>query len=490
MRMKRYAQRGLPAAVALVALLVAGVTARAADENKVNAKLLSLKSWRENSYGLTLHPPLGYHVLEQNMDDALVRLLGPRGDVMNLYIKKSSEPIGLKEIETSAVAQVASFNPTAVLLVPPEDKAGGSGAGEGGAGEVGHPRKIGGAPGILLYYRIPSKKGFWVLGQGFMQISPTAVALLQLDVDETKFNDVRPVFEAVLDTLAVESQEKIEKERTALMVNAAAWKKTITAARLKAALVPEQWLRITGPANTSGAGKPGERDVGFMRISQHADKQLGAAGFRVTVQGRVLVDTQAYDTQADFFTNDGLDSEVWSIKTTHRVLKKDEKLDAAATAAMADMNTNAETGVRSHGKITVKRVGAAGNKDFNWDQPGVAPVPTTARAGAGATTPPPFVYLSQVELQLLDSLLPHNAPLAVGFYAYSASTGKVSFRTERVEPRKDGSCLVYSRVSPEQPEQVTRFDAKGKLVDRTLPGGQTIVPTTEAELKARKLIVQ
>lgn len=466
-------------AIALTVLLLAAAGSPAAEDKNqpnVNTKLLSLKAWRENSYGLRLNPPLGYRMIEQNMDDAILRMLGPNRDAINLYIKKSDERINMERLEELTIGQNGMLNPSAVILGEPKTT---------------HARRIGGAPGLLIYFRIPAKKGgFWVLGQAFMQISPTTLALLQLDVDETRFADVRPAFEAVLDTMAVESQEQIEKQRNEMMANALEWKKSVHAARIKAALLPEQWLRISDMVVTAKDAKPTERDIGYMRITQEPDKRLDEQGFRVTVQGRMLVDNHAYDTQADFFVSEDLVGEIWSVKTTHRVLKKDQKLDAVAEAVMADMNTNAETGVRSRGQINVKRTGMSGNSDFKWDQPGTAPLPTTQPGDAQAVPdqPPPFVYLSQVELQMLDTLLPHKKPLEIGFYAYSAATGKVSFRTERVEPRKNGACLVYSRVSPEQPEQVSEFDATGKLIKRSLPNGQVIVPTTPNELKARRLL--
>lgn len=442
----------------------------------INTKLLSLKTWRENSYGLQLNPPLGYRVLEQNMDDALLRMLSPNRDAINLYIKKSDDPINMDRLEELTIGQIGMLNPSAVILGEPQAK---------------HIRRIGGAPGLLIYFRFPAKKGgFWVLGQAFMQISPTTLALLQLDVDETKLADVRPTYEAILDSMAVESQEQIEKSRNAMMAAAVEWKQSMDAGTIKKALVAEQWLRIYDMVVTAKDAKPTERDIGYMCITQEPDKRLDNQGFHVSIQGRMLVDSHAYDTQADFFVSDDQAEEVWSVKTTHRVLKKDQKLDAVTQAAMADMNTNAETGVRSRGQINVKRTDRSGNKDFKWDQPGTAPLPATQPGDKPPVKqePLPFVYLSQVELQMLDTLLPHKKPLSIGFYAYSAATGKVSFRTERVEPHKNGSCLVYSRVSPEQPEQVSEFDATGKLVKRVLPNGQVIVPTSPSELKARRLL--
>src|SRR6185369_10996180 len=111
-----------------------------------------------------------------------------------------------------------------------------------------------------------------------------------------------------------------------------------------------------------------------------------------------------------------------------------------------------ETGVRSGDKITVSKQEPGSNKDFKWEKP---------KEG----------YLSQVEVLLLDALLPHTAATDVGFYAYYPLQGKLTFRSERVAPQPDGSCRVYSRPAPEHAEQVSYFGTDGRLQKRVLPGG-------------------
>jgi hypothetical protein len=84
---------------------------------------------------------------------------------------------------------------------------------------------------------------------------------------------------------------------------------------------------------------------------------------------------------------------------------------------------------------------------------------------------------------LIERLLPHNAPGEWAFYAYNMVTGKVSLRTWRMEPGKDGSYKVVSNPGDGQPEQVTTYDAEGKMVERRV-GDQVTKPATQTELNA------
>jgi hypothetical protein len=135
-----------------------------------------------------------------------------------------------------------------------------------------------------------------------------------------------------------------------------------------------------------------------------------------------------------------------------------------ASVHKARNTTWLETGVRNHNQITIIREGPSGVKRFLWTKP---------KEG----------YLGQVELYLLAPLLPKKSSEKLAFYAYYPKTGTISFRSIHIEPNPTtGQFNVYSRPSPDSPEQVSQYNAEGLLVKRTLGEGRLVVPTTRQEL--------
>lgn len=486
-----HSRRPVMLAIFFMSLLIPHIPLQAAEQ------LLAAERWREHSRGLSLQPPLGSRLLEMSSgaDDALLRIAGEGNYFIKLYIKTRKEAstkvmafdidsraganasdakdrarnvddvpvpaeaktdLTLDQIAELAIKQIANVQPGAVL--------------------VDQKRLDQPLPTVALYFKIPNpKRGVWMLGQSLTQIDGSTVAMLQLDVDPNRFEQVRPIFEAVAKSIQIENPAKLAQQRAEWLEQADRWLSHLDSKTLHAKLVPEQWLRIVDNG----------KDIGHMRLIQKRDRQMDQQGIRVDVQAHVEVGEQSVDSLANFFLSDDGQNEIWSIRTTTRPTKP----VAADKTLPESLSTFAETGVRSKDKITVTRQSPAGNSEFHWDRPAK---PATAPAGTSSVavkamepTMMPLPYLSQVELQMIDTTLPHKGPLEVGFYAYNPAAGKISFRTERVVLQSDGSYLVYSRLTPEQPEQVSQFNASGKLIRRTLPNGQMLLPTTKAELAAR-----
>ncbi|HCD32326.1 MAG TPA: hypothetical protein DER01_07945, partial [Phycisphaerales bacterium] len=71
-----------------------------------------------------------------------------------------------------------------------------------------------------------------------------------------------------------------------------------------------------------------------------------------------------------------------------------------------------------------------------------------------------------------------------GFYAYHPNSGRISFRTERVEHKNNGRYVVYSRLAPEDiQEQITEYNPNGTIVKRTLPGGRMLIPAERHQIE-------
>lgn len=486
----RFAGLVLPCLLAVTGLALTSPPAAmaqraAAAPAEAAAPSLSDQRWRETSYGLSLLPPVGSRLIELSADDAVLRIHGPIGKgnfVIKVYIKerkdetrelrfnvetdkknpaavpaqqaaprnggegKALKPLTLDQITQMAIEQIADSQPWAVLLQQKKVQT-----------------KV--APASVLFFKLGDKKrGTWVLGQAFMQVSPLAVAMLQLEVDEAQYAQMAPLFEAVLASIELDDPKILDGIRAEQITRGKVWRQQITSKTLHDSLQPEQWFRITD----------GDRDIGYMRVTQKTDKQADMPGVRIDVQTRIDMGEQAVDSLSNFFLSDDGKNEIWSMRTTIRPLKTPKPGGPSATPTEA---TWSETGIRElltatreepedKQRISVTREGPEGKKTFTWD------VPTHG-------------YISQVECQMLDTLLPHDNATDMGFYAYSFNTGRLTYRTERIVPGKDGNVMVYSRPLPEQPEQVSQFRVTGGLVKRTLPSGQAIVPSTRQDLLAR-----
>lgn len=97
---------------------------------------------------------------------------------------------------------------------------------------------------------------------------------------------------------------------------------------------------------------------------------------------------------------------------------------------------------------------------------------------------PPEGYLSQVEAQLIPSLLPRNEQQDLGFYAYASNDAELALRTLQVFPGEEaGTYVVRERVTPNSPEVVSTYDAAGRLIHRQMADGRVLVPATPDEMR-------
>lgn len=431
----------------------AATEAAAAPSSNANAPAtdpLALERWSERSYGLSLRPPLGARLVEMTADDAILRIFGPGGDyIITLSIRKSPVAVSIDKVMETSIAQLAIAQPAARLMSRKALKPAGR---DGGA----------------LYLLMPETRKDpkpWVLGQGFMQIDPLIVAVLNLEVDAEKYQRIEPIFEALVMSMGVENPADLDRERQEQIDAAENWRKTINAKRRQMALVPEQWFRVVS----------GKNDVGYTRVRQSVARMMEQPGIQVEIQARVQVDDKVFESNSSFFLSEDGEKEVWSVRTSAKPISASESGDSPAPnrkpavtptrkLAAPDSFSWSETGLRAGNEITVNREMPTGTRTYKWQQP-------------------PRSYLSQAELFLLDSLLPRQQAATYGFYAYYSNTGRMAYRTERLVPESNGGFRIFSRPSPENPEQVTIFDAQGRMIRRELPGGRVMMPTTLEQVK-------
>ena len=397
--------------------------------------LLGTKRWREHSHGISLRPPLGSRLISQTVDDAIMRIVGDTGYTLYMYIKKSSADLDIQSIIPKAIHQLGTMYPSAIILQQ-------------------NRLQLQGWPGVTLYFKIPDKKrGDWVMGQTFIQLDPRTFVMLKLEVDDSQFEKVQEIYEAVVNSVDIQNPKELDQLRTQEISNGQARLKQFTPSRLRQAIRPEEWLRIV----------ENNQDVGYMCIKNKTDTSMGLPGVRVDIQTRFFLGNKTYDSTSNFFASDDGTQEFWSIRTTVRPIQP-----ALAQKANAPPNINswAETGVRSNDKITVSLERPSGVEKNEWQQP-------------------PQGYLSQVQVHLLDRLLGNQESQTMGFYAYHPNSRKIVYRTTSVQTAPDGTTAIHVRPSPEQDEYVTYYNPDRKFIKRLLPGGRSILPATQKELAVK-----
>lgn len=406
---------------------------------------LAPQRWREHSHGLSLRPPRVARLIEVTPEDAVARFLGEGGYTLDVFLKTLPTPLSMRQLLDQAAAQLGTAHPSAVIV----DQ---------------HQLELAGRRGGVIYFAIPdSSQGPWVKAQAFFYADDDTLAMIQLEVDQHAFDATRPIFDAVLHSLEVQDPAVLHRQRQQWIQRGIDWLETVPPQRWREAIQPQRWLRIT----------ENRVDVGYVRISQSTDTQMGLPGSRMDLQARVRVGDRAYDLISHCFASDDGSYEDWSTRSTLRPATPRARRvpppgpgDHRGAAVQRDTFSWAETGLRSDADITVSRETLSGIHQSTWQRP-------------------PKGYLSQLQVHLLGRLLPRDQAGEYGFYAYNTHTQQVSLRTERVVPAGDGSCVIYSRPSLSQPEQAAHYDALGRLIKRVMPSGQVLMPTTQHELALR-----
>ncbi|NJL30738.1 MAG: hypothetical protein HC898_03400 [Phycisphaerales bacterium] len=232
----------------------------------------------------------------------------------------------------------------------------------------------------MLYFSMTSAKGDkLVVGQALIPLNLTTLAVVRLDVDETRLARIRPVFESLLFSMNARDTQDLDKERKELIQRSQQWKRSLTSDLMRDALITEQWFKIVEHG----------RDVGFLFIVQGRDTNMNTPGIRVNVGTRMEVAGRRIDSMSRFFLTDEGKEEQWSIRTSSMPLGLPRKPVVQGTKkdAPPQVQVWSESGVRSDYTVKVDRSGPDGVKRLEWVIPAEA-------------------YLSQVELYLLGALLP------------------------------------------------------------------------------------
>jgi hypothetical protein len=219
----------------------------------------------------------------------------------------------------------------------------------------------------------------------------------------------------------------------------------------------------------------------------------------------------AIDLDTRLFLADDRSLELWKRRITVRPLVTER--NALGQAVGAGFRPDVvlanwvESGYRQDDVIAVALDGPAGNKLYEW------PIPPrrikekferklpNGETEVGFEISDGFCYLSQVELWLLERLLPRNKSNEFGFYAYRGPNiydlpgvnthagevkGSLAFRLVRSTPGGDGSLRIEMYPTLDRVAEIALYDQLGGLVSRSFAGGLRLTPTTADELAALK----
>lgn len=451
-------------AVVMLALLPPALPAAAAI-GAVSAQqqdaLLAVDRWSEEAFGISLRPPLGATLHQATIDDAMLRVAGPEGYSIEVYLRKvepgeqfiqmqggeaarsqvfrrpgqepPAEPVQLDidTVVTMGLRQVQVAHPTATLM--DRDNA-----------------PLAGLPAATLYFRLKDADSglSYILSHAYVLVDHDNFIMVRSLFESAREKTARPILEAVLASMRIEDPQQRDAQRRAAIAAGQAVRGGFNFQQLANALPQEQWYRLLKD----------KRDIGHLKITRRQDKQMGFTGLTVTVQAHAQLGGQAVDSLSEMFLAENGQHELWSTKTTSRT-------QAATPGGVPQDMTVVETGVRSGNVITVTREDRGQKKSYEWQTPAEG-------------------YLSQAELYLLPSLLPRQAQAVYGFYAYYPSDGQITYRTVTVQPAGRGGHQVVIQPSPNSPRETVVFDAGGTMVERQLPGDQRIVPSTRRQILA------
>ena len=438
-------------------------------------QMLSAQRWEGLSYGLSLRPPIGAVAQPWPTSDIRMRYMGSGGYTVDLFIRKKREreddmmgssalivantakttdqfnwqiytgegDVTLERVETIAQKAMEVVDPKAVMLDRTDMDPGGRRA------SVVYFKLSPTTTGL----RLPQKTaGDWVIGQAFMQLRRNTFAVLRLQVDHVRLENIRPVFEAMVQSIRVKDPRTLEAQRDDWISRGRMWRELIDHQRLHNSLTAEQYFRI----------KRDDADIGYMRVRERKTREMDMPGLGVEIMAAVNRGRQVFESQIQMFLSDDAEHEIWSIQTWARPLGPAGRPVAAARPYG---NTAwKETGVRSRDRIEIKRDGPAGPQTRTWARP-------------------PKGYLSQVETHLMGPHLPHKERQRLAYYAYHPDTGHLTLHTISVVPGQNGSYQVYSRPSLDHPEDVATYDGNGRLLRRDLHGGVVIEAATAQQMR-------
>lgn len=317
------------------------------------------------------------------------------------------------------------------------------------------------------YVRLPQpfNKKDVVRGITAARLSPTQFIVFELTTPIDEYDFARRTFEICVATARFEDPSLINTRRaTAVAMGMKLleqWPRESLVSLVRSQ--PERWERIYVPS-PSGRSVD-DREVGYRRVMVEVGPRSAVGGggpvadtrdgLIVRIQARILEGDAVIDSVSAFFVSQDRKEEIWSVKMTSR--------------RGGDTMTVNETGARADDQMTVR-----------IDGQGITPTTVKPQiAGEG--------YVSRVESFLLPLLLVRKGIAGeYGFYVYQSQAQRIQLRRDVLDrdPDREGVWKLATRLSEDQPDQVSWYKDSGELIRSDLPAGRVSEPTTPADLLA------
>lgn len=334
-----------------------------------------------------------------------------------------------------------------------------------------------------------------VMGELVVMLSPKTFLSVRLRTNAQDLEKSQQVFESLLTSFKCMSQPQMVELRKKLIEDG---EKAIAGKKLPTdpqAYPGKLWYRVM----------EGDKDVGYMLITDGIDTKNKQPGVRVLIETRTYRNNIAFVGESDFFLPHDQNLETWSIKLAE---ERPQPAGANATPGLGGTRSTTPNRTPAPPPSTttlppVRRPGSAPLRPgytvgpppaLFWSETGTfdsqnKSVMVTRQESKDVSKDTvewkdlQGGFLTQVQSLLIQRLLPVDKPGTYGFYCYNPQSGNIFFRTERVVPDPSGKgCIIYTRASPEQREIVSKYDDLGRLTQRDLPNGQSIKSVSPAEL--------
>ena len=333
------------------------------------------------------------------------------------------------------------------------------------------------------YARYPERGGreWFVRGRTFVQMiakenlpDETGVKfrtdrylVLTLECKEENFAKARPIYELLVSAATVIDPAVLSRTRGAKVRAGVAFLAGLTPDDFEAVIGRgiDRWERLYVPGPTGA--RADDRELGFRRtrISRGALADIpelngpGGKGYIVRIEARLFVpDHRAIlESESVFFVSADFSRETWFVKTaayndsTHELMTRQEELG---------------------GRIDERMNVAVTGKGMPRES--IKPL----IEGEG--------YISRALVWLLPPLLVHKQAQAdYGFYHYRSTTRGITFREDSLDrdPTNPDIWLVTSRISEDDPPQITSLGPDGRLLSTDLSEGRVWVPIELSELR-------
>ncbi|MFP4144045.1 MAG: hypothetical protein ACOCTI_05890 [Phycisphaeraceae bacterium] len=295
----------------------------------------------------------------------------------------------------------------------------------------------------------------FLYAQAILEMSSRSYAILEFETVPGRLEEGRQLFSAILNSLEVPDPKTIARQRQQRLDEAANWLAGLDDAAIREAMRDAQWLRVLR----------GREDIGYVRVRQRWAETMGEPGVNVEMHWRLEMDDETVDRKAEMYRSEDGDSEMWTIQTEQQPRQSGPapRLSGGEQGGTGQRMLWADTGIRSGESITISRNRPGDHDSRNWRQP--------------------EVYVSLADWQIIPALLPREAK-EMSFYAYHPPTAALTLRHVRVEPREEGGFRVYDRPAPNRAEEVSEYDAEGRLVRREMGNGWVLEPSDRETIRA------